>query len=704
MIATKLWAHQESAVQFAMNRPGTILAMEMGVGKSLTTLALIDRYRSSRVLIACPLSVVRVWPREIARHVAEKWDVLALDGGGVKAKAASAEAFLARGIGERPSVVVVNHESLWREPFRALALRTLWDLLVVDECHRAKAPGGKLSRFLADLGMRVPRRLALTGTPVPHSPLDLYAQCRIVDRSVFGTSYQRFKMRYCNPPEAPIWMSDLSFKPIGDIQRGDVVLGWGKQDAQRNRFISSRVLRVHRREAEIVKATLASGRVIRCTRDHQWLSAWKGGRDRTDPMWVTVGGSEWSRLRGRKISLSHVIDLTPPLTAEQQRAADWLAGMYDGEGSRNTIAQSGGHNPETCARLESALSLLGIPAKFERASNGSKTSDRFILLGGKQTYTDFLNWTRGILVKRSWWERSIVGRQFNRRADAVVSVKPDGFGEVVSMQTETGNYICWGYASRNCAMGGYQNHQVVSFQHLDELAGRFARVAYQARKADVLDLPPEVHAERSCRLEPSAAALYARLEEDFWAEVDRGEVTIANALVKLLRLQQITGGSIKLDSGEMQHVSSAKEDLLADVLEDIPDPVVVFVRFTSDLGAVARVAERMGRIYGEVSGRRKDLDEARYPAGVQVLGVQIQAGGVGIDLTRAAVGIFYSAGYSLGEYLQACARLHRPGQTRSVTFLHLLAEGTVDAKVYQALARREEVVETILALHRRAAA
>jgi SNF2 family DNA or RNA helicase len=88
---------------------------------------------------------------------------------------------------------------------------------------------------------------------------------------------------------------------------------------------------------------------------------------------------------------------------------------------------------------------------------------------------------------------------------------------------------------------------------------------------------------------------------------------------------------------------------------------------------------------------------------VSVLGVQIQAGGVGVDLTRAAVGIFYSCGYSLGEYLQACARLHRPGQDRSVTLLHLIAEDTIDRQVYEALARREQVVETILALHRRAA-
>jgi SNF2 family DNA or RNA helicase len=67
-----------------------MLALEIGLGKTLTTLAIADRVRAARILITCPLSVVRVWPREIARHVAEPWDVLALDGAGVKAKAAEA--------------------------------------------------------------------------------------------------------------------------------------------------------------------------------------------------------------------------------------------------------------------------------------------------------------------------------------------------------------------------------------------------------------------------------------------------------------------------------------------------------------------------------------------------------------------------------------------------------------------------------------
>ncbi|HPK07479.1 MAG TPA: hypothetical protein PK773_06705, partial [Aminivibrio sp.] len=72
------------------------------------------------------------------------------------------------------------------------------------------------------------------------------------------------------------------------------------------------------------------------------------------------------------------------------------------------------------------------------------------------------------------------------------------------------------------------------------------------------------------------------------------------------------------------------------------------------------------------------------------------AGGVGISLVRARYCIYYSVGYSLGDYEQSLARIHRPGQDRPVLYVHLLAEDTVDERVYQALDTRRDVVETIL--------
>ena len=79
-----------------------------------------------------------------------------------------------------------------------------------------------------------------------------------------------------------------------------------------------------------------------------------------------------------------------------------------------------------------------------------------------------------------------------------------------------------------------------------------------------------------------------------------------------------------------------------------------------------------------------------------MLVAQVAAGSVGIDLTRARIAIWYSLSYSLAEYLQARARILRPGQTRAVVFTHLIAKGTIDFEVYRALAARAEVVGAIV--------
>jgi len=177
--------------------------------------------------------------------------------------------------------------------------------------------------------------------------------------------------------------------------------------------------------------------------------------------------------------------------------------------------------------------------------------------------------------------------------------------------------------------------------------------------------------------------------------------------VKLLRLQQITGGCVPTDDDTIHRIDSSKQKLLADVLEDIGtdradgfeasgEPVVVFCRFVADLLAVHEVCEQLKLTSLELSGKRDELK--RWQAGeAQVLAVQIDAGSEGVDFTRARYSIFYSVGYSLGKYDQARKRTHRPGQTKPVTHIHLIARGTVDVKVMRALEKRADIVQSILA-------
>jgi len=244
--------------------------------------------------------------------------------------------------------------------------------------------------------------------------------------------------------------------------------------------------------------------------------------------------------------------------------------------------------------------------------------------------------------------------------------------------------------------GGFGGYQVLGYKNQEEMRAKFMSIAYQADRS-VIELPEATHTVILVELEPKAMKAYKSLAHDLHAAVGAGECTAANALVKLLRLQQLTGGYLKLDEVDrLVEMDTGKREALAELLEGLgQEPVVVFCRFRSDMDAVHLECKAQGLISCELSGRQNDLAAWQQGEG-QVIAVQIQSGGVGVDLTRASYCIYYSLGFSLGDYDQSLARVHRPGQKNAVSYYHLIVEGTVDRQVYDALDARRDVVNTIL--------
>lgn len=431
---------------------GVMLALDMGAGKSKCTVDLICNYphKIRKVLIVCPASVIDVWagnkdrqgqfeihatPDEFKNLV-----VCPVKGNSLEKKTKLVE--LARYDAMRQGkqfVAVINYESAWREPFATWAKAAEFDMVVCDEIHRIKSPSGKASKFFASLAKTTKYRLGLTGTPLPHSPLDIYGQYRFLDPGIFGTSFTKFR-------------SDFAI------------------------------------------------------------------------------------------------------------------------------------------------------------------------------------------------------------------------------------------------MGGFEGRQVVDFRNHDVLHDKMFLIAHRVMTKDVFDLPEFISETRTCQLTGDERRIYNEMDKDMCTAIADGVVTAQNALVKLLRLQEITSGYL-----DGQPIGESKRKLLADVLEDFDqkEPIVIFARFTNDLAAIKQVAESQGRSYAELSGHVNELSQWQI-GNKDVLGVQIKSGREGVDFTRARYSIYYSLGFSLGDYEQSIKRLDRPGQLRPGMYIHLLAEESVDFKVMQALTKRQEVVSSVL--------
>lgn len=408
-----------------------------------------------KTLICAPTSVVPVWPRQFQIHAGSPVRVINLDEAkSVKARRQLAEKTLKDYPNDKVALILgygsLSYAGKTGQELRDWLLAQMWDLVVSDELHALKTAGSTRSKFFGHLRSRARRRLGLTGTPCPHSPMDIYGQFRFLDPTLFGTSFSRFKARYA---------------------------------------------------------------------------------------------------------------ITQPLP------------------------------------------------------NG-----------------------------------------------------PPGAS------------------------------QVIGFRLQDEMAAIMSKITFEARTEDVLDLPEATHMERFVELSDEEWRVYRNLEKNFIAEVREGLITAANAMVKLLRLAQVTGGFARDEHDTSHRVGSSKENELSDVLEGIGhEPVVVFCRFHEDLDAVRRVGEEQGRQVRELSGRVNDVAKTggKWEEG-DLLATQIQAGGLGVDLTLARYCVFFSIGYSLGEYEQALARVRRPGQTRNVTYIHLIARDTVDVTIYEAIQKKKDAVSAVL--------
>lgn len=262
----------------------------------------------------------------------------------------------------------------------------------------------------------------------------------------------------------------------------------------------------------------------------------------------------------------------------------------------------------------------------------------------------------------------------------------------------------YAFRSRYAVMGGYGNHQIVAYKNLDELTQKAHEIAFRVRKEDALDLPDYTDQTLFCELERQAKKVYKEVAEESVAELE-GEQTIAanNVLTRLLRLSQITGGYVGNEGGATINVSKAKMKLLGEVLDDLMSAgkkAVIFARFIPEIEAIQAMLAKKKIGHVVIAGGTKDrgslVQKFQEDPDCRVFLGQIQTVREGLTLTAADTAIFYSLDYSYANYSQAKARIHRIGQKNKCTYIHLVARGTVDEHIIQALEEKKDVADLIV--------
>ena len=260
------------------------------------------------------------------------------------------------------------------------------------------------------------------------------------------------------------------------------------------------------------------------------------------------------------------------------------------------------------------------------------------------------------------------------------------------------------FRNRYFDMCGYGNHTPVFRKcTTDDFLQKLHSVAYRVTKEECLDLPVITEEVRTVVLEASAEKVYGRIEAESYAEIDASKVTTANILTRILRLSQITGGYLTDDNGTVNVVSRAKLDALSDILDAAmaeDKKLVVMARFVAELDAIQELLKKKkigyAAVRGGVKGRGEEIRRFQHDENCRVFVGQIASAGLGITLTAASAMVFYSLDYSMSNFEQAKARIHRAGQKETCHYIYLVCKGTIDGKVLYALRKKMNLAKMLV--------
>jgi len=243
-------------------------------------------------------------------------------------------------------------------------------------------------------------------------------------------------------------------------------------------------------------------------------------------------------------------------------------------------------------------------------------------------------------------------------------------------------------------MGQHSFDEVVGYRNLDELSEIINRFSYRVLKKDCLDLPDKVYTKRYVVLTPEQKQLYKDLKEDAYLMLDDGYTTTPIVLTQLIRLQQILSGHLPFDDGGVKYFDSGKMNALLQVLEETDGKVIIWSRFRYDIQEIVKALQKLygpdsaASYYGDTSTeeRTRVVEAFQDPDNPLRFFVGNPAtAGYGITLTAAHSVVYYANSFDLEHRIQSEDRCHRIGQKNAVTYVDLIAEGTIDEKIVDAL-------------------
>ena len=222
---------------------------------------------------------------------------------------------------------------------------------------------------------------------------------------------------------------------------------------------------------------------------------------------------------------------------------------------------------------------------------------------------------------------------------------------------------------------------------------RVKDITVSMKSADYLKLPDRIDHTIEVDLDEKTRELYDDMEREAIIEIDGAEVKGVTAAAVANKLMQFSNGRVYGEERAVHHLHDLKLDALREIVAEAEEPVLVWYNFQSDRDAILAAFPQARTI----KEGNKIIDEWNRGE-VPILVAHPASAGHGLNLQHGGrIMVWYGLNWSLELYQQACARLHRQGQTKPVLNYHLIAKDTIDETVFAVLRRKDAGQEHLLA-------
>jgi SNF2 family DNA or RNA helicase len=249
--------------------------------------------------------------------------------------------------------------------------------------------------------------------------------------------------------------------------------------------------------------------------------------------------------------------------------------------------------------------------------------------------------------------------------------------------------------------GNRQFNKIVGYRHLEQLSAEVSPFSLRLTKEECLDLPDKVFKTRVIEATPEQSKAYAEMKDLCLTELREGaQVSVTNALTKIIKLHQILTGFVVDDEGTEHMIPNNRIPALVQDAE-AAGSMVIFCAYVNNVKAVAAALEekfpnRVVTYYGDTKPDARTAAVKAFQAGEVDFFVASSAAAKGITLHRTSELTYFSNPRSLETRLQSQDRIHRIGQDKKCTYTDLVIPNSLDEIIINNLKAKKDIADLVL--------